>query len=117
MVISPMILAAAIGFWWDPALAHAELASASPEPDAALAEVPTEVATTFSEPVEPAFTTIAVTDAAGAPVHRGAARVEQGATLAIDLGPLAPGVYTVGWKVTSVDTHGSEGAYRFSVAP
>lgn len=117
MVISPMLLSAAIGFWWEPALAHAELAAATPEPDAVLAEAPAEVAVTFSEPVEPAFTTLSVTDAAGAPVHHGAPRVEQGATVAVAVGPLAPGTYTVAWKVTSVDTHGSEGAYRFSVAP
>lgn len=117
MVISPVILAAALGFWWEPALAHAEFAAASPEPDAVLAEPPAEVAITFSEPLEPAFTTLAVTDAAGAPVHLGAPRVEQGGTVAIGLAPLAPGTYTVTWKATSVDTHGTEGVYRFSVAP
>ena len=31
--------------------------------------------------------------------------------------PLAPGRYTVHWRVLSVDTHVTEGTFAFTVAP
>ncbi len=37
-------------------------------------------------------------------------------TLAVDLKPLSPGVYTIEWRVLSVDTHITEGVLRLTVA-
>ena len=34
----------------------------------------------------------------------------------MELPKLTPGTYTVNWHVTSVDTHKTEGNYKFTVA-
>ena len=49
---------------------------------------------------------------AGKPVAQGEGRVLQ-----VKLKPLPPGVYTVVWHVTSVDTHKTEGHFTFTVKP
>lgn len=79
---------------------------------------PTQVVIEFTESVEPDFSTIAVQDAGGAPVKAGAAHLAgAGTRLAVDVGALAPGGYTVVWHAVSTDTHRTEGRYSFTVVP
>jgi methionine-rich copper-binding protein CopC len=100
------------------ALAHAHLKSEVPAVGSVLPAAPTAVSLVFTEAVEPQFSSIVVTNAAGERVDRNdLAAMGDGATLGIGLMKLTPGVYTVTWRVTAADTHKSRGMYRFKVAP
>jgi methionine-rich copper-binding protein CopC len=97
------------------AQAHARLRTASPAPGSMLdGPAPTEVSITFSEALEPKFSTIEVTDSAKARVDAGPAHLGADAkTLVVPLKPLEADVYTVVWHATSVDTHKTEGSFTF----
>lgn len=101
------------------ALAHAQLRAADPEVGGTIRAAPPRVEITFSEAVEPRFSSIAVTDRAGKRVDRGDVQVWVGDAhhLAVSLPSLGPGEYRVEWHATSVDTHKTEGSYTFTVAP
>ena len=100
-----------------PALAHAFLQSATPAVGSTVA-APSEVEITFTEGVEPRFSSIAVQDAAGGSVTAGTVHPAGGAArLAVALKPLPPGTYQVSWHATAVDTHRTEGSFRFTVRP
>ena len=101
------------------ALAHAFLDSADPPVGSTLATAPQSVSLTFTQSVEPSFSTIEVADAAGARVDRSDAHLApgDGTVLSIDLKPLSAGHYTVTWHVTSVDTHKTQGSFMFTVGP
>lgn len=101
-----------------PALAHAHLKGASPAADATVTSAPAEVALDFSENIEPKFSTIEVADAKGARVDKADVHVapDNAKHLAVSLTPLEPGTYKVIWRVTSTDTHKTNGSYNFKLA-
>jgi methionine-rich copper-binding protein CopC len=101
-----------------PAFAHAHLRASSPAAEST-GPAQTEISVTFSEALEPKFSTVTVTDGAGARMDVGDVAVVGGNAkiVAVKVKPLAPGTYTVNWHATSVDTHKTEGSFRFSVAP
>jgi methionine-rich copper-binding protein CopC len=101
------------------ALAHAFLDRAVPAVGGKVHGKPVEVRLRFSQPLEPAFSTVQVFDAAGKQVDRKDKGLDpaDASVLRVSLPPLAPGVYRVVWRVLSSDTHVSEGDYRFEVAP
>ena len=79
----------------------------------------TQFSITFTEGVEPLFSTIAVHGANGAAIATGKPHVapDSNQQLAyVTLPKLPPGTYSVNWHVTSVDTHKTEGDYTFTVA-
>lgn len=99
--------------------AHAHLRTAAPAVGGTVQASPPEVALTFTEGVEPRFSTIEVQDAAGrrvdkADVHAAPADRK---ILGVGLPQLAPGTYTVTWHATAVDTHKTEGTFQFTVRP
>jgi methionine-rich copper-binding protein CopC len=100
-----------------PAFAHAHLREATPAADSTVA-APTQVSISFSEAVEPKFSTVVVTDAAGTRVDANDLHIVDGnaKVVAIGLKPVKAGVYTVDWHATSVDTHKTEGKFSFTVA-
>jgi methionine-rich copper-binding protein CopC len=98
------------------ARAHALLDHAVPAVGATLTGPPATIELTFSEDVEPAFSSIEVTDAAGAKVEStGKLEHPKESVLALPLPSLPPGQYVVHWKVVSVDTHTTEGTFRFRI--
>jgi copper resistance protein C len=101
-----------------PAFAHAFLERASPPVGSEIANSPPELSITFTEGVEPLFSTIEVRDANGAAVSTGKPHVspDNNLRLILELPKLPPGTYTVVWHATSVDTHKTEGRYQFTVA-
>ncbi len=100
------------------ARAHAFLQTATPAVGSTTAQAPAQVVITFTEGVEPAFSTIAVQDAHGASMAAGIAHAQGDATrLAVPLRPLPPGRYKVTWHATATDTHKTQGDYSFTVAP
>lgn len=101
------------------ALAHARLTHASPAVGSTVKGSPPEIRLTLSEELEVAFSTIRVVDDQGQQVDNGDKALDPAdhKILKITLRPLAPGSYKVIWRVLSVDTHVTEGDYKFRVAP
>lgn len=115
LLFSVVIIAAVVGT----ALAHAHLESASPAVDSTVRTAPKEVVVTLTERVESGLSRIEVRDASGKQVDLKDTKVsaDDPRTIAVSLGELAPGTYSVTWSVTSVDTHGTDGSYQFTVKP
>jgi methionine-rich copper-binding protein CopC len=117
-MIRILLLAAATCLIGTSASAHAALERASPPAGSAVSGSPAVLSLTYTEPVEPLFSAVQVTDAQGQRVDTGKPVAKSdGRVLQVGLKPLRPGVYTVRWRVTSVDTHKSEGHFTFTVKP
>jgi hypothetical protein len=102
------------------ALAHADLASADPAAGATVKTAPTAISITFTEEVEPKFSTIEVQDAKGTRFDDGKAATapDNAKLLSVKLKPLAPGTYKVIWHATAADdSHKTKGSYAFTVKP
>lgn len=97
-----------------PAAAHAFLQHANPAAGETVSGSPKELALEFSEQLEPAFSGVEVSEAAGHSVEAANA-VTSGTHMNVSLKPLAPGLYRVQWHAVSVDTHRTDGSYRFTV--
>ncbi|MEV0216269.1 copper resistance CopC family protein [Micromonospora sp. NPDC050695] len=99
-----------------PAWAHNSLRSSTPARDATLPSAPVEVTLEFMRRLDPAFTTIVLTDATRQKIPTGDP-VVVGATSTVRVtGPLPNGTYTVGYRVVSADGHPAQGSYPFTVA-
>ncbi len=100
------------------AQAHSLLVSSNPSSGAQVATSPAAVQMTFSEGVEPAFSSFAVIDRARKHYEAGAPTIDRVKGLVtLPLQPnLAPGNYVVQWKVVSViDGHLTIGSFAFGV--
>ena len=98
--------------------AHAFLVHAEPRVGEQSDKVPTEVRVQFSETVRPGASSIKVFDASGKQVDKKNTHSDgsNGAVLCVSLVPaLTPGTYNVIWRVTSMDTHVTNGHFRFQV--
>jgi methionine-rich copper-binding protein CopC len=96
------------------ARAHAFLDHASPLVGSTVASAPHEVVLTFTQSLEPAFSTVTVTDPGGADAGAGKAQVS-GNTMRIGLKASGAGTYKVHWHALSTDTHSTEGTFTFHV--
>jgi len=96
------------------AQAHAFLDHASPLVGSTVQTAPHEVVLTFTQNLEPAFSTVEVTDANGGHVDQGKASVS-GNTMRIGLKTIGAGSYKVNWHALSVDTHSTQGSFSFHV--
>lgn len=98
-----------------PALAHAELVSASPEDGANLDEPPTQVVLTFDAELDPERSEFIVTDASAAEVGSGDVDLEVADRneLRGDVEISEPGVYVVSWTAVAGDGHAESGELRF----
>lgn len=78
---------------------------------------PAQVRILFDGPLEPAFSSLTVTDASGKQVNSAKAMVDaqQPAVIAVPLPPLAAGHYTVHWVAVASDGHRTHGDYPFDV--
>jgi methionine-rich copper-binding protein CopC len=99
-------------------LAHAHAYPSHQAPSAG-STVPTsqkDVSIEFDAGIEPAFSSIAVTDAQGKSVTAGKAAVDPSDKkhMSVGLNPLAPGVYTVSWVAVADDGHRTQGHYTFT---
>ena len=88
------------------ARAHAFLDHATPLVGSTVPAAPHDVVMTFTQNLEPAFST--------ARVDQGKAQVS-GNTMTVGLKSLGPGSYKVHWHALSVDTHTTEGTFTFTV--
>ena len=122
-MVTPMMrfiaLVAALLLAAPPAFAHAFLQRSTPPVGSASSVPPPAVIISFTEAIEPAFSTIEVRAAGGAAVQAGTPHIAAGNArqLIVDLPKLPPGTYTVIWHATSVDTHKTSGTFAFTVTP
>ena len=101
------------------AWAHAALLKTVPEASRTINSAPPEVRLTYSEPIEPRFAIVSVTDAAGRQVTNGQPASAPGSpqTLVTPLEHVPEGWYLVFWRVISADGHPVRGAFTFAVGP
>lgn len=99
------------------ASAHAMLKLPVPAAGSTVAHSPKEVAITFNEKVEAAFSAVSVKDASGKDVASGKASVDtvNPAILRVALPSLASGAYLVKWAAVGHDGHRRTGEFRFTV--
>ncbi len=110
ILIIPLLLLLVTG----EASAHAFLDHAQPRVGNTVATAPREVTLWFTQKLEPAFSSIAVTNAAGQRVDTGKTRVS-GNQMLVSLRSGSAGTYRVNWRVLSVDTHTTDGSFTFQV--
>lgn len=108
--IIPLLLLLATG----EAAAHTTLDHAEPRVGTKVAATPHEVTLWFTQKLEPAFSTIAVTNSAGERVDTGKTRVS-GSQMSVSLRPGGGGTYHVTWRVLSADSHTTDGSFTFQV--
>ena len=101
------------------AWAHAALLRTTPEASRIVNVPPKQVSLHYSEPVEPRFAIVSVTNAAGEKQTTGPPRRSPAVadTLLVPLKQLREGWYLVYWRVISVDGHPVRGAFTFAVGP
>jgi copper resistance protein C len=78
---------------------------------------PAQVRVTFDGPLEPAFSSLTVSDASGKQVNIGKSSVDarQAALMVVALPVLAAGRYSVRWVAVADDGHRTQGDYGFVV--
>jgi methionine-rich copper-binding protein CopC len=101
------------------AYAHAIVLESSPRPGAVLARPPAQITLRFNSKIEKRFTRLTLATGNQPPAPVTAARDEPAAPdrLVIPIHSLAPGDYTLRYRVLAVDGHITEGVLRFTVEP
>ena len=94
--------------------AHAFLDHADPRVGSIVNAAPREVSLSFTQNLEPAFSTMEVIGPSGQRVDEGKPRID-GNVMRVSMRADQPGTYRVKWRVLSVDTHTTEGAFSFKV--
>nr|WP_260332740.1 copper resistance protein CopC [Paraburkholderia sp. MM5384-R2] len=99
------------------AQAHAYPTQQAPGAGATVTTSQKDVAIDFDDGLEPAFSSIAVTDSRGKSVTSGKAAVDPSNRkhMSVGLNPLVPGAYTVSWVAVANDGHRTQGHYKFTV--
>ncbi|MFZ0558841.1 MAG: copper homeostasis periplasmic binding protein CopC [Methylovirgula sp.] len=101
-----------------PTFAHAFLDHAIPAVGGTVTGSPRELQINYTENIVLAFSGVHVAAAGGAPVATAKPTLGEPNELIVKLTrPLKPGTYVVSWHVVSVDTHHTQGTYKFTVAP
>ncbi|MEQ5842248.1 copper resistance protein CopC [Paraburkholderia acidicola] len=97
--------------------AHAYPTHQVPGAGATVSSTQKDVAIDFDDGLEPAFSSITVTDAQGKAVTSGKATVDPSNQkhMLVGLNALTPGVYTVAWVAVAADGHRTQGHYAFTV--
>lgn len=114
--ILPGLIAAGVLLSASAVCAHTVLQGSSP-PAGATVQTLREIVLTFSEPVDPAFSTATVATADGRRVSEKPTVGAGGRRMTVPLEDVVPGVYTVRWRALSaVDGHATSGFFLFTVA-
>jgi copper resistance protein C len=102
--------------WAGAAQAHVFPRTQVPAAGAAVPS-PGEVRIVFDGPLEPAFSTLTVTDASGKQVNTAKASVDpqHADTISVSVPALPSGHYTVHWVAIADDGHRTHGDYGFDV--
>jgi methionine-rich copper-binding protein CopC len=115
--LSLFIVLALLGAAAALAEAHAKLSRSDPPAGSLLRASPPEVRLWFSESLEPAFSSAQLLDGDRRRVGDAVGRVDpaNAALLRVPLPPLAPGRYTVAYRVVSIDSHVTAGELTFRI--
>ena len=99
--------------------AHAILVKSQPAKDETVAQAPKQIDLWFNDPVRSEYKALAVIDSEGKRVdnHDVEQSLTDGSNIHATVGDLAPGVYTVRYRVVSEDTHIVTGKFQFTVKP
>jgi hypothetical protein len=110
------LMSAGLFFAVPSAFAHARPRVMRPTPDS-VGPSPAMVSITFSEAVEPKFSSINVTDGQGKKFNTASSMpvADDPRTLMLALPVLPPGGYLVHWVSLAADGHRLEGEYKFTV--
>ncbi|SAL79999.1 copper resistance CopC family protein [Caballeronia telluris] len=97
--------------------AHAFPTHQTPSAGSAVSASQKDVAIDFDDGLEPAFSSITVTDSQGKSVISNKSVVDPSNTkhMSVALKALAPGVYTVEWVAVAADGHRTQGHFTFTV--
>jgi methionine-rich copper-binding protein CopC len=100
-----------------PAWSHAYLVRSSPAARAVVGRGPERVQLWFNERLEPAYSRVSVWDGTAQRVDAGDVEVasKEPTRLSVSVPPLTAGVYTVKYRVLSVDGHVVEAEFTFTV--
>ena len=110
-ILLALLLTPAVGW------SHAYLVKSAPARRAVLLRAPARVQLWFNERLEPQFSRVSVWDGSGKQVDLGVAQVgpDDPTRLSVSVSPLAPGTYTVKFRVLSVDGHIVENEFPFTI--
>ncbi len=99
------------------AFAHGKLESAAPATGSTVDTAPDTLRLTFNEDLEPAFSSVKVSEASGNAVAHEKAKVDASnpRVMTVAIPKLAPGAYTVQWVAMTADAHRTKGTYTFRV--
>lgn len=100
--------------------AHAFVVRAEPRVGSKITKQPSEVRIWFSEPIQQTSSTITVFDGNRKQIDKKDAHLDRGNRVLLHVSlpaGLASGTYRVIWRVTSVDTHITNGDFRFQITP
>ena len=114
-VLTIFVSLAAMTHGW----AHAFIDHTDPVVGEAIKSSPAEVRLWYTQGLERAFSRVQVFDASGKEVDKKDVHLDakNDHLLVVSLPALGAGEYKVVWRVVSVDTHPTEGAFKFRVEP
>ncbi len=101
------------------AWAHAILVKSQPAKDETVAESPKQIDLWFNDAVRSEYKALAVIDSSGKRVdnHDVEQSLTDGSNIHATVPKLAPGTYTIRYRVVSEDTHIVTGKFEFTVKP
>jgi putative copper export protein/methionine-rich copper-binding protein CopC len=95
--------------------AHAYIAKSTPYQDAELTEAPAAIRITFTEKIDLKLSNISLEREDNGTTITGKLSGEDDLTLIYTIPKLEKGIYQVNWQVLSLDSHMTDGTYRFAV--
>lgn len=116
-VVVGSVMAMAMCVHAAPALAHAALVKTEPPRRAVLAKAPAQVRLWFNEEIESAYASLVVLDTGKNPVTGVKPQLSPGdqKSIVLPLPELAPGKYSVKFRVLSLDGHVIQSSFDFTV--
>jgi copper transport protein len=115
--LASILAAGVLAVQASPAGAHASMRASEPAGGSALQQAPPSMKITFTEPPDPALSSVKVTGKTGS-FEESPARLAPGdeSSLIVELKPLPSGSYNVTWRTVSrADGHSSAGSFNFGV--
>ena len=99
------------------ALAHAFLDHADPKVGSTVTNSPAQIRLWFTQKLEPVFSSFEVSDAKGKQMDKKNVHPDDKdkSLLIVSVPVLPDGTYTVTWHVVSVDTHRTQGHFKFTI--
>jgi methionine-rich copper-binding protein CopC len=116
LLTASVLLASLAGL--SPAFAHAFLVKANPAVGSTVATAPAQLLMAYTEGLEVPFCAVTVTSASGTVVSDKPQAVPgHNNEMSVKLHITAPGTYSVTWHAVAVDTHHTQGSFKFTVSP